>query len=970
MSVHVLLVRCVMLLQAIISIASSSGDSGIGGVAADPSTSVATTASTGNGGGIKASYKLPFSVVPGTGVGVHSAPFKSALSHVVWVGSSGFTCDQSCRTACLGAGQGVRYWDDAIKQQSEACVAGCGCAGGSQTVIVTTEQGEAFISTDAGTSWTDLRERVAQLQPKVAAGAQQTRVQQVHMSHAEPRNVVMLGTIGDGQANATAWVSNDAGNTWRTVKLSTPATGERRIYSWKWHPTMAGWALVETLEVPGVAAVSKSPAGGKKEQEPKKNPVMGPFGPAFYTQDAGASWQLLAENVEQCHWANRPGGDARRVVMTTDVQEGKHKRSQAQFEVIISEDFMASKTVLLGKSASGGPPAASQVLVHFGFIFAIARDASSASGRNLQLWYYSEAAAQVTKDMAATSKPAGGDGTTSSGSNAASLASTSQRPSFKLVRWPKGVAPTAQQLQRVEVLHSAEELAFLYMPSMDWSLPWGHIFSVNFMKSELALVLGNVHRPSPFEPPAWQAVSGVDGVFIANRVILDNGQNPDKVEKSFDWQASQVQEAEMVRRSEGDDADEGKPMFGTMTYVSYNMGASWQLLLAPHMNSHGTELPGCVGTGVGGFDGKPSSPCRLHLSRWTSSASAPGIIIGVGNAGPHLLEDHESHQVFISRNAGVSWEFSLDGCHTVAILAHGDALLAIGHHESEDMKFSLDGGHTWKDVWSGNRAADLTVAHQGIITHPAHTEFRAFAVFEGASKASATVLTSLDLEGVISDSCKLFEGPGSDFEKWSPGDALEDAQASKRQVCFQGVRTHYVRRKADHLCKTGVLRLAPVDFRKDEPCLCTATDYACDTGFQRSSYSAEATCEPIEGVPQPNVSEMCSLTIDEHVKVTRGYQIIPGNRCSGGVNLLPTSQLCLVNVGFRAQLRNFVLSHHFVVGGGICIAFLLSAHIVRRQFMQMRLSKSSIHKKYEDSRSANPDDDAAESEMLLSDDKI
>jgi len=254
----------------------------------------------------------------------------------------------------------------------------------------------------------------------------------------------------------------------------------------------------------------------------------------------------------------------------------------------------------------------------------------------------------------------------------------------------------------------------------------------------------------------------------------------------------------------------------------------------------------------------------------------------------------------------------LEGPHMVTILGHGDALVAVPLRKPGRAFYSVDGGSSWSSspLGSDSAAEGETVAMvRGLFTHPSHTDLRGFVAL-GSDASPAVSVTPLSLASALTaGTCNLADDPsnsGSDFERWAPADALEDAHASKRPACLLGARTQYVRRKPGRLCKTGDVKPAPLDLRADTPCECTAADWACDVGFHRASYLPKATCEPLDGRAQPNVSALCSATTDGHVLVTRGYVKSPGNRCSGGVDLSPRPEPCPGNTGLSGALKGLL----------------------------------------------------------------
>jgi len=858
-------------------------------------------------------------------VKIKSSPFDAALKRLAWAGSSGFECDTKCKQACFSVSpEDAPQTGDSSNDRSDACVAGCGCGGGSDHVFAMLDNGEAYISTDGGQAWNDLKKQVPgylQREPN--------QLRHVHTSHTDPRSVALLTNT------STSWISHDGGNSWKPLKLTTHTHGERRITAWRWHPSRKDWALAESKGPPE----AKASVGSDKIKQ--SNSL------AFYTQDGGISFKLLAENVDQCHWAVRPDGDSRRILLTRYTHEDTPGSPQ---EIYTSEDFFATKKVLLGKGApAGGPIAAVRVLYHYNFIFAVVPEwgaAGESTGRNLQLWFFSEAA----------QKP-------------------SQSNPFRAAKWPRRAAPVhRRQLREMQVLHSAEDMAILYVPASNADLPWGHVFSCSYQSRELSPLLTDVRASEGFDKVEWQAVSGIDGAFIANRAVLIGRSSPDLAEKRFGAQEADAEDdlnqadAEEESTMDGNNREiaQGRAASGSRfmrrTYLSLDMGTAWQSLRAPEKSVSGEALPGCE-------SGPSASTCILHLAKWESSFAAPGIILGVGNTGVRLSNNPEHYGVFLSRDAGITWRQILEGPHEVAILAHGDMLAAVNIKSPGSLLYSTDNGHQWTTVIvAANR--DKGFAVEGIFTHSSRTELQAFLALSSEARPGV-VLASLDLGDALKESCKLPGSAGSadsDFEKWSPSDSLEDHQASQRPSCVLGVRSSYVRRKPDRACKTGATKLPPLDLRKDTPCQCTAADWACDAGYHRAAYTADAPCELFEDSAPPNVTQLCINTFDEHVEVTRGYTRIPGNRCNGGIDLSPMREMCPGNTGISAALRGLFYSHRTPVYGALATVLVLSIIAVQRQGGAK--GSRGYRKKYEDSRTGNHDDDDIERELLIDPTKL
>jgi hypothetical protein len=451
-------------------------------------------------------------------------------------------------------------------------------------------------------------------------------------------------------------------------------------------------------------------------------------------------------------------------------------------------------------------------------------------------------------------------------------------------------------------------------------------------------MLSEVYRPHDGSGPQWRVVSGLEGVFIANRAIIDRGQDLDSVERRFDAQARDyladrdgdaaadnlAAEGEGAEVEVGGKATDLASKLLIRTYVSVDSGAVWQALPAPASALAADQVL------------KDKEARALHLKEWISSAAAPGVVLGVGNIGIRLSEDPDHHSVFLSRDAGLSWKKVIEGPHQIAMLSHGDAIVAASEREPGTVKYSADNGKSWSTVSLHSMWPVRGIALDSLYMHPSHTTWRLFLAMR-SDEVKGARLFSLDFAGILKADCKLAEkpsDPASDFERWSPADALEDAHSSKRSVCFFGVRTNYVRRRPDHLCKTGALRLSPNNLRMDTACQCEMSDYACDVGFYRASYEREAPCVPLESSFRPNVTGLCGATTSEYVQVTQGYVKIPGNRCNGGRDLSPKSELCITNTGLAAALRRNIAGA--IAGHIFQLRFVTFASLVALAIMLLR----------------------------------
>jgi hypothetical protein len=131
------------------------------------------------------------------------------------------------------------------------------------------------------------------------------------------------------------------------------------------------------------------------------------------------------------------------------------------------------------------------------------------------------------------------------------------------------------------------------------------------------------------------------------------------------------------------------------TRITHNDGGSWQPLKPPSRDSNGALYP-C----------DDNTKCALHLhgpkyefdfGKLQHDSSATGLMLAVGNVGEFLAPRSES-DMFLTRNAGITWEEVHKGAN---IWAFGDSgsILVIANHEqpTDHVQYTTDHGLHWKE---------------------------------------------------------------------------------------------------------------------------------------------------------------------------------------------------------------------------------------------------------------------------------
>ncbi|KAJ7817559.1 hypothetical protein B0H14DRAFT_3474573 [Mycena olivaceomarginata] len=236
---------------------------------------------------------------------------------------------------------------------------------------------------------------------------------------------------------------------------------------------------------------------------------------------------------------------------------------------------------------------------------------------------------------------------------------------------------------------------------------------------------------------------------------------------------------------------------------------------------------------------------RLEDVLKTSSAS-PGVIVGVGSAGPVHVPYKES-DTFLSTDGGSTWAKLSEGAFIYEFGDAGSILVMINAEHPEFYDFGVTAGG-WKFILYAERSPIMW--------------------------ADRYVYVFLDFESMRGSQCTE-----DDFETWytkSPGS----------DTCFMGSKSlqqPFKRRKPHRDCYVGDTATGPL--ASEGSCPCSDADYECDHNFGWDG----AACVAV--VPEAFPPGMCT-SVDDVYMGSSGYRKVPGNACVGGSKDAPVQKSC------------------------------------------------------------------------------
>jgi hypothetical protein len=206
----------------------------------------------------------------------------------------------------------------------------------------------------------------------------------------------------------------------------------------------------------------------------------------------------------------------------------------------------------------------------------------------------------------------------------------------------------------------------------------GTLFTSNSNGTYMTRSLENTNR-NPAGIVDFESLENIEGVALANTVL-----NPDEVDGR--------NEAKRIRTMIT--YDDGALLDLLSGSSDSRTGGHWDMLQAPLRDLAGNKFRCDVGD---------LETCSLHLHSVTKlhnygrvfSSPSPGIVMGVGSVGDHLLQ-YDDCDTFLSTDAGLTWSIVAEGAHKYEFGDQGSILVMVDDEAATDkVKYSFDYGRTW-----------------------------------------------------------------------------------------------------------------------------------------------------------------------------------------------------------------------------------------------------------------------------------
>uniref|UniRef100_A0A7S4I8T8 VPS10 domain-containing protein n=1 Tax=Vannella robusta TaxID=1487602 RepID=A0A7S4I8T8_9EUKA len=413
--------------------------------------------------------------------------------------------------------------------------------------------------------------------------------------------------------------------------------------------------------------------------------------------------------------------------------------------------------------------------------------------------------------------------------------STDRAASFIPAKFFDSVSDYPQDVSQYTLIDNSDGVTYLHVNRAN-SINYGTIYEANTNECEFWPSLRS-NRVSPGTHIIdFQPILGQNGIFIANQYNISLLMGDSPVNEQY-----------------------------VTSVISRNKGGSWSPLPVP----------------ANSLCSSPS--CSLHLSgpvdgaEILTSREIPGLLLASGNEGTVRLTRDDNVNLYLSRNSGVTWERVQEGPRVFNWGNYGSLFVSTtAASETSSVEFSWDQGKSWDSCEYYSEPMEV----EGIV--PIGADSLEFLVY-GSTDIDGDLdgyVFYLNFSENMTSVCTGQNAPGdiaSDFEAWST--MWEDD-------CLLGESTTYTRRRRESVC----LVTSPPFAVSSATCECSRDDYICDTPCYTPEMgeNGEIDCVLRDECKSMEDEYEC----DEETVTSKGYQLIQGDTCKGGLNLAATQQNC------------------------------------------------------------------------------
>jgi len=610
-----------------------------------------------------------------------------------------------------------------------------------RTVLVQSQKGRLYRSTDGGNKWNDITDQLKGSGSYSSGSSSTMAVDKILKSPAEPSTVMVTGT------KQSHFVSTDGGGTWRSVRQKST------IHTWLFHKTRPKWALLSTWTDACEANKRKKKKSSSDDDDDSK-PDTGPCNHMLYiTKDLGMTFTLVTSYVVQFSWGDTALSQQDRIYFT----HFRTKTGDQPKLYVWTESVDFAYTLNSGRKITTLVQKGNKFLISNGFVFVAKLKDQAKQTVNL-------------------------------------MASNDGGRNFRLAKLPQDIDEKSYT-----VLDTSEGAVLLHVNhgSKEGPNNVGNVYVSDQQGVRYTLSLPNNVRSSSGDSE-FDKVRSLEGAYLANFKDIPRTGDSDIPGVATKLGEANKAAEELEESSTGTAVDKrrspkakGKDESVIRTVISFDKGGVWSYLKPPRVDSLGKTID-C-----------PPDRCWLHMHGVTnfhnyapfySTERAVGIIMGTGNVGPYLRFEPDQVNTYLSRDGGLTFVEAHKGAFIYEFGDHGGLIvMADDIRKTKQVVFSWNEGKSWYDF----EISDNPVEVDNIVTEPNETSTK-FLLY--GTRGDTGVLYHMDFGALEQPLCKgvwAADSVSSDYETWVPSDGRNT------EKCMLGKQITYTRRKATSECFNG-----------------------------------------------------------------------------------------------------------------------------------------------------------------------